>query len=788
MSQASDMRRRVSLVLILAAVGIIAGYVLRGDGETPAIFGRRPAGYAQLVSIQPLPLMDEVMDGMDGVMCEWAPASSSTPLMASLLQERQSGGAAAQSADPDRRAEAAQRDPVRVIRDSYALYSAVAVDPIRNEVVLTDENLFNIMVYDRLDNTPPSAAMSEPKRMIGGLKTKIEFQCGLYIDPASGDIVYAPDLGEGAKFHGKALGDGRLNMSVRWDHYTKQIVVFPCISRMLFSLVDPVHLFMPPSVKVKIIDSSGRPPRQFGYLFGFQSASCVVFAPREGLGEDGRLKILVGGELLINSPGGADEKEARGSGYDLQRDALVPTSFLAVRDMWRLNEARLQTMRRHAIENQKLDRLHEAGRSLIERASKAMTEKRWSEYVALIRAAGGVTRRAYPDVVGTLNDVMQGMIFFLALVIPAAFFGERLLFASADIRRQLAGFGLLLLVIWIVISQIHPAFDIAHPLVILLAFAIMAMAVFVLFMISGRFNRYMREYHARQAQVHETDISRVGAAYTAFTLGISNMRRRKLRSGLTLLTLTLLTFTVLSFTSFKPDIRFLVFPLPHDGDYEGVLIRNRGWNRLGENTLDFARSHFQTGGVLSPRNWYIAADDEERKYVEVRRGDLTVRSTGLLGLSPQEREITGVDRSLSSGTFFASSDESSCLLSQEMAVSLGIAADEVGRAEVQIFGRSFVVRGIFDAAALEEVRDLDHEPLTPVDFMMSAAPALGPSESVGMAVTDPVFEFSLRPFVHLEPDNVLILPYETLREAGGTLRSVAVKFSEGADPRDLVED
>ncbi|MCZ6753239.1 MAG: hypothetical protein O7E51_15605 [Acidobacteria bacterium] len=188
MSQASDMRRRVSLVLILAAVGIIAGYVLRGDGETPAIFGRRPAGYAQLVSIQPLPLMDEVMDGMDGVMCEWAPASSSTPLMASLLQERQSGGAAAQSADPDRRAEAAQRDPVRVIRDSYALYSAVAVDPIRNEVVLTDENLFNIMVYDRLDNTPPSAAMSEPKRMIGGLKTKIEFQCGLYIDPASGDI------------------------------------------------------------------------------------------------------------------------------------------------------------------------------------------------------------------------------------------------------------------------------------------------------------------------------------------------------------------------------------------------------------------------------------------------------------------------------------------------------------------------------------------------------------------------------------------------------------------------
>jgi DNA-binding beta-propeller fold protein YncE len=30
--------------------------------------------------------------------------------------------------------------------------------------------------------------MTEPKRILGGLETKIEFQCGLYIDPQSGDI------------------------------------------------------------------------------------------------------------------------------------------------------------------------------------------------------------------------------------------------------------------------------------------------------------------------------------------------------------------------------------------------------------------------------------------------------------------------------------------------------------------------------------------------------------------------------------------------------------------------
>ena len=78
--------------------------------------------------------------------------------------------------------------PVRVIQDRFPSFSSVAVDPIRNEVVLTDENLFQVMVYDRLANTPPTASIQKPKRVLGGSKTKIEFQVGLYIDPTNGDV------------------------------------------------------------------------------------------------------------------------------------------------------------------------------------------------------------------------------------------------------------------------------------------------------------------------------------------------------------------------------------------------------------------------------------------------------------------------------------------------------------------------------------------------------------------------------------------------------------------------
>src|SRR5262245_20715381 len=80
------------------------------------------------------------------------------------------------------------RAPVRVIRDPYPTFSAVAVDMDGNEIVLQDENNFGFAVYDRLTNTPASARLSEPKRIVRGPQTFMEFNCGLYVDQKTGDI------------------------------------------------------------------------------------------------------------------------------------------------------------------------------------------------------------------------------------------------------------------------------------------------------------------------------------------------------------------------------------------------------------------------------------------------------------------------------------------------------------------------------------------------------------------------------------------------------------------------
>jgi DNA-binding beta-propeller fold protein YncE len=82
-------------------------------------------------------------------------------------------------------------DPNRRIRDNYPAFAAIGVDPERGEVTVTDENLFQVLTYDRLENAAPEA-ISKPKRVLSGDTTLIEFQSGLYVDPVNGDL-FAPN-------------------------------------------------------------------------------------------------------------------------------------------------------------------------------------------------------------------------------------------------------------------------------------------------------------------------------------------------------------------------------------------------------------------------------------------------------------------------------------------------------------------------------------------------------------------------------------------------------------------
>jgi DNA-binding beta-propeller fold protein YncE len=152
-------------LLALFAAGACAAYSLRGAPAGAQVPNPDPAGRPR-------------------------PAASQQPAAAQAAAGQKTAGAAPKNVVPTaaEKAAVAARKYIRRIHDDYPQYSAVAVDMERGEVVMADENLFQMLVYDRTTNTPKNAAMSEPKRRIAGPKTFLELQCAIYIDPRNGDI------------------------------------------------------------------------------------------------------------------------------------------------------------------------------------------------------------------------------------------------------------------------------------------------------------------------------------------------------------------------------------------------------------------------------------------------------------------------------------------------------------------------------------------------------------------------------------------------------------------------
>ncbi len=133
------------------------------------------------------------------------------------------------------------RAPVRIIRDPYPTFSAVGVDIDGNEIILQDENNFGFAVYDRLTNTPAAARFSEPKRLVQGPKTFMEFNCGLYVDQKTGDIysVNNDTLDTMTVFSRGAKGDVSPDRSLRTPHRSFGIAVDEGAQELYLSIEQP---------------------------------------------------------------------------------------------------------------------------------------------------------------------------------------------------------------------------------------------------------------------------------------------------------------------------------------------------------------------------------------------------------------------------------------------------------------------------------------------------------------------------------------------------------------------
>lgn len=597
------------------------------------------------------------------------------------------------------------------------------------------------------------------------------------LDPDSGEIIYSPDQGIwGADFYPTEIP---INTGIK----DIPIVVFKCRSTAIFDLIDPQSLRTLPQIDIFEGESNAR-PRMYGVSLAVPEWQvshvedvAVIFTMPNTL-----LKITMSAGpaatrlVLIN----ATKEKPEGIGYVVGNGVPIKnTSLRVAKDMWILDDFRINRLRKYRIINEGIDKLHKLAADEIKLAEKALAEKKYSVFDAHARAAWGYESRAYPDVQKTAKDVVNGVIFYLALLLPFAYFAERLLFGFSDLKRQLATAFAIFLGIFAAFRYFHPAFDITmNPVIVFIAFTMLALSFLVTVLVTNRFEEQLKALNRSMSGVHKVDIGRMSIAAAAFSLGISNMRRRRARTFLTCITLILLTFTVLSFTSIVQTMRFNKVPAPGKPRYNGLMLRTAMWEQLQEPAYRLLKDEFGATRAVAPRAWYYGAAPGEQTFMTLKRNDKTFDARGIVGFTPEEKRVTHPEKALIKGRWFRPSDRYAMIIPGAIAKALEITEEDVGKAKVTFSGVEYTIIGIIDNDKFKKITDLDREPLTPVDFIMMQK-LTQQGKTMG--------EAGFREYTHLEPDTVFFVPYQTLINLGGEIRSIAINFVTPEEVKEVLD-
>jgi len=260
----------------------------------------------------------------------------------------------------------------------------------------------------------------------------------------------------------------------------------------------------------------------------------------------------------------------------------------------------------------------------------------------------------------------------------------------------------------------------------------------------------------------------------AFSIGVSNLRKRVLRTVLTSITLIVLTFAVLSLTSVLTAVKQRKFSIGKKAPYEGLLFRQTAWTPLSEPALRNLETELGGRAKAVPRSWFVSYQSDRQIAVEVVHGDRN-RATAVaaMGMTSDEAKVTKANEALVAGEWLRPGDSRAVILPYKLAATLFITAKDMGTAQVVIFGVPFTVRGLFDPKVIGKIRDLDDEEITPVNFEATQRRR----QNENMTVQQQEGQLPQR-YDHHEASQVIIMPHETLMRLGGKLSTIAIPMKD----------
>ncbi len=581
------------------------------------------------------------------------------------------------------------------------------------------------------------------------------------LDPESGRVVWTADKVQTRKVN--------YRIKVKGDLAVTSLVMFHCLQTDVINVFNPQHMSY--LTKASLLDAGMEAtPLRYWYsrVDGRDNMAVSIF-----LEENTRFKLLMAESLLRkellllgNSP-----DHTIGRGFLIGDPATILIApYQAAKDLKNLVGDRLGNLFQHGILNRHLEDLYKTSIQGIQDSQDALVNNQYGRFWERIVSAWARLDTIYSEIENTQHDVLTGVMFFIALFVPFAYCMERYLFCFRNIYQQITAFLLILLTTVFTIRGLHPAFKLTYsPMVVIIAFFIVGLSLLVSWIIFMRFEEEMAVNQGIRQQ-GTPQASKWKAFGAGFAIGVSNLNRRKLRTGLTCITLIILTFTVMSFTSVKSLHSITDTRLADDAAYEGVLFRHQYRLPLTPVTLEYMKARFGEDANLWPRAWIDPRDNSDRTIARVYANQTYSPVEGVLGLGHKVPKY--FLKMVTHGRWFQTDTEESILMSLAMAQQLGLDPERDLDIQVQLLGSPFRVVGYFDGTHLESLKDLDQHPITPAYIEVSQSEELSEVEIEAIQSGEEMLPQTER-FRFARAEATVILPFRKSIDYGATLKGIS---------------
>jgi len=446
--------------------------------------------------------------------------------------------------------------------------------------------------------------------------------------------------------------------------------------------------------------------------------------------------------IVLNN---ASAENPGGKGFLLDPGDMVVASPLDyARDMYFLALSRANILiEKSAVSAQ----LHEYY-TLMEEFIKAFSDPRAPdlERYAYSFNVWAFSRSTYGSAMSQIYDIVVSTLFFMFLSVPFAIGMERLMFSLEGVKRISAVVAIYVLTLF-TLALFHPGFYVATNVYVLAVAASLGILVFMLIVILlGETYSWMKKLREAMIGKHFMEIERFGLLVTAFSTGARNLRKRRVRTALTLISVICSVFALTAFTSITSGLTVSTRVVGR-APYTGIMIERAPWMvdqplpeefllelqlLLGRNYTVSARSWIYPQGFQLLYSWNASKMAPVRGIIALGSGLLKALEIHMLpvAVTPYDEYSYGV------------------IINERMAESLSMFYNrtiDVGD-QIDLLGFKLTILGIVRGDVLwsreQGVIDLNQRPITPIDLRQGAG------------------EY----FKYLSGGEVLIIPYGLAQE------------------------